>query len=47
MLYKDWIFSKRGWVLGDNVTIVCNDLPDNVMVAGVPAKIKKSLDFGN
>ncbi|EKN06837.1 acyltransferase [Parabacteroides johnsonii] len=41
-----------GCRIGNNCVIaagavVCNDLPDNVMVAGVPAKIKKSLDFGN
>lgn len=37
-----------GCKIGNNSVIaagavVCNDVPDNVMVAGVPAKIKKKL----
>mgnify|MGYP002672982789 FL=1 len=26
-------------------SVVCRDIPDNVMVAGVPAKIKKSIEL--
>ncbi|MEE0909730.1 MAG: acyltransferase [Bacteroidales bacterium] len=39
-----------GCVIGDNCvvaagSVVVNDIPNNVMVAGVPAKIKKEIVF--